>query len=58
MSQAVQGVRDDEFITGVMSRRVVAWLIDLLLICLLLVLLWLALFVFAPSLLLVCSFAF
>jgi uncharacterized RDD family membrane protein YckC len=35
MSGAVPMVRDQEFIAGVMSRRCFAWLIDLVLICLL-----------------------
>jgi uncharacterized RDD family membrane protein YckC len=46
MSEAVQGVRDDEFITGVMTRRVLAWGIDVLLICLIMLPLWLVLLVF------------
>ena len=37
MSATVRTVRDDEFIEGVMSRRCLAWLVDLVLICLLLV---------------------
>ncbi len=37
MSSPVQAVRDEDFIAGVMSRRCVAWLIDFILICLLLV---------------------
>jgi len=46
MSQAIQGVRDEDFITGVMTRRCLAWLIDLGLICLILVPVFLVLFLF------------
>ena len=46
MSGAVQTVRDEEFIAGVMSRRCFAWLIDLMLICLLCVPIFLVLMLF------------
>jgi uncharacterized RDD family membrane protein YckC len=46
MSGIVQPVRDDEFISGVMSRRCLAWLIDVALIGLILLALWVPLFVF------------
>jgi uncharacterized RDD family membrane protein YckC len=46
MSGAVQTVRDEEFIAGVMSRRCFAWLIDLVLICLLCVPIFLVLMLF------------
>ena len=46
MSQAIQGVRDEDFITGVMARRCLAWLIDLGLICLIFVPVFVGLFLF------------
>lgn len=46
MSGAAGLVRDDEFITGVMSRRVFAWCIDVVLIALLFAVLWTVLFLF------------
>lgn len=39
-------VRDEEFISGVMTRRIVAWLIDVLLISLIMAVLWTLLFLF------------
>ena len=46
MSGIAQPVRDEEFISGVMSRRCLAWLIDLVLIGLIVLALWLVLFLF------------
>jgi len=46
MSGAAQMVRDEEFIAGVLTRRCVAWLIDLLLISVIVAFLWTLLFVF------------
>jgi len=46
MSSAVQTVRDEDFIAGVMARRCMAWLIDLVLIGLILVALWFVLMLF------------
>jgi len=46
MSGATQAVRDDDFVTGVMSRRIVAWLIDFLLIMILVCAVWVVLFLF------------
>ena len=46
MSQAIQGVRDEDFITGVMTRRCLAWLIDLALICVIFVPIFVVLFLF------------
>jgi len=46
MSQTLQAVRDEDFIAGVMTRRCIAWLIDLAMICLIFVLVWLALLLF------------
>ncbi len=46
MSGIVQPVRDEEFISGVMSRRCLAWLIDVVLIGLILLALWVMLFLF------------
>ena len=39
-------VRDEDFIAGVMTRRCLAWLIDVVLICAIMSLLWVFLFVF------------
>ena len=39
-------VRDEDFITGVLSRRCLAWLLDMLFICVILAFLWVILFVF------------
>jgi uncharacterized RDD family membrane protein YckC len=46
MSGTVQMVRDEQFISGVMTRRCVAWLIDVLLIGVVFAVLALLLFVF------------
>jgi uncharacterized RDD family membrane protein YckC len=46
MSGTVQMVRDEEFIAGVMSRRCIAWLIDIALIALIVSVLWLVLLLF------------
>ncbi len=46
MSSTIQMVRDDAFISGVLSRRCFAWLLDLVLIGLILVVLWTILFLF------------
>jgi uncharacterized RDD family membrane protein YckC len=46
MSGGFQAVRDEAFIEGVMLRRCLAWLIDLVLIGFLVVILWTILFLF------------
>jgi uncharacterized RDD family membrane protein YckC len=46
MSGTVRMVRDDEFIEGVMTRRCLAWLIDMLLISMILILVFFVLFLF------------
>jgi uncharacterized RDD family membrane protein YckC len=46
MSGAAQSVRDEDFIAGVMTRRCLAWLIDVSLICLILVPIFIVLFIF------------
>jgi uncharacterized RDD family membrane protein YckC len=46
MSETIQTVRDEDFIAGVMTRRCLAWAIDVLLICLLFVPVFLVLFMF------------
>lgn len=46
MSSTVQTVPDEAFISGVMTRRCFAWLIDLVLIGLLVALLWVVLLLF------------
>jgi uncharacterized RDD family membrane protein YckC len=46
MSSTVQMVSDEAFISGVMSRRCLAWLLDATLICLLVGVLWLVLLLF------------
>ena len=46
MSGAAQMIRDEAFIEGVMTRRCLAWLIDLVCIGLILVVLWLVLLLF------------
>jgi uncharacterized RDD family membrane protein YckC len=46
MSGTVQAVRDEELIQSVLSRRCLAWLVDLVLIGLLVVVLWVILFLF------------
>jgi uncharacterized RDD family membrane protein YckC len=46
MSGAAQMVRDEEFIEGVMARRCLAWLFDLVLIGLILAALWTLLLLF------------
>jgi uncharacterized RDD family membrane protein YckC len=46
MSGTVRMVRDDEFIEGVMTRRCLAWLIDMLLISMILIPVFFVLFLF------------
>jgi uncharacterized RDD family membrane protein YckC len=46
MSGTVQMVRDEDFIAGVITRRCLAWLVDLVLIGLILSVLWVFLFLF------------
>ena len=46
MSGAVHMVRDEDFIAGVMTRRCLAWLIDVILIGVMVFILWLVLMVF------------
>jgi uncharacterized RDD family membrane protein YckC len=46
MSNTVQAVSDEDFISGVMSRRCVAWLLDAILIGLILCVLWMVLLLF------------
>jgi uncharacterized RDD family membrane protein YckC len=46
MSGGARAVRDEEFVEGVMSRRVCAWLLDLLLIGVIFTVLWVILFMF------------
>lgn len=46
MSGTTQTVRDEEFVSGVMTRRCFAWLLDLVLIGLIFAVLWTVLFVF------------
>jgi uncharacterized RDD family membrane protein YckC len=46
MSGAVYTVRDEDFVTGVITRRCFAWLIDLVLIGLILSALWIILLLF------------
>ena len=46
MSGATQMVRDEEFIEGVLTRRCLAWLIDVMLIAVILSALWTVLFLF------------
>jgi uncharacterized RDD family membrane protein YckC len=46
MSAAIQGVRNEDFIIGVMTRRCLAWLIDAVLIGLICLPLWVVLFMF------------
>jgi uncharacterized RDD family membrane protein YckC len=46
MSETIQQVRDEDFITGVMIRRCLAWAIDVVLICLIFVPVFLVLFLF------------
>jgi uncharacterized RDD family membrane protein YckC len=46
MSGATQFIRDEAFIEGVMARRVLAWLIDVVLIAVLVSVLWVFLFMF------------
>jgi uncharacterized RDD family membrane protein YckC len=45
MSGATPTVTDEELLSGVLSRRCVAWLIDMILICLIMAAAWLALLV-------------
>ena len=46
MSSAVQMVRDEDFVAGVMTRRCLAWLVDVVLIGLILCVLWVILLLF------------
>jgi uncharacterized RDD family membrane protein YckC len=46
MSQTIHAVDDNDFIAGVMSRRCLAWLIDLALICVICVPVFVVLFLF------------
>jgi uncharacterized RDD family membrane protein YckC len=46
MSGTVQTVRDEDFIVGVITRRCLAWFVDLVLIGLILSVLWVMLFLF------------
>jgi uncharacterized RDD family membrane protein YckC len=46
MSGAARMVRDEEFIEGVLTRRVFAWFIDLMLIAVIFAALWTVLFLF------------
>lgn len=46
MSGTVQMVRDEQFIEGVMTRRCLAWLIDLMAIGVIFAVLWMFLFLF------------
>jgi uncharacterized RDD family membrane protein YckC len=46
MSGTVQMVRDEDFIAGVITRRCLAWVVDLVLIGLILSVLWVILFLF------------
>jgi uncharacterized RDD family membrane protein YckC len=46
MKDAARMVRDEEFIAGVMTRRCLAWLLDFMLICLIVLVLWLVLLLF------------
>jgi uncharacterized RDD family membrane protein YckC len=46
MSSTARTVRDEEFIEGVMTRRVFAWLIDVILIALIFSILWVFLLMF------------
>ena len=46
MSGAFQTVRDGEFVEGVLTRRFLAWLIDVFLIALIVTVLWCFLFLF------------